>query len=178
MLIGSVFCLYPDQAIGDIYLSYAWTTAGELVRISSVCITHGLSAVTTYVGNCPAIGVMPNDWTFHHPGLGLISVNDQGPQHMHIPGAQMLLPILPPVQPTAVHIVNGVQVATKPVQWHHRVTLEHVTPGARLHYHQHTRRRGHTAETTPILPQNKGKHKSFRLLVFNTQVQISRRIQQ
>lgn len=177
MFIGSVSCLYIDQTVADVYLSFAWGVNGQLLRVAGVCVSHGLSVAVVELGICPAVGVQPNVWAIHGASLPLIRVTDHGPQHMNNLGAQALLPNLPPAQPTAVHNVNGVHVTTKPIPWHHRVTLEQAS-GARLHYHQHARRRRHTVQPTRILPQNRGSYKSFGRLQFNTQVQLCRRIEQ
>ncbi|KAI0701424.1 hypothetical protein C8T65DRAFT_579631, partial [Cerioporus squamosus] len=180
MFVGAVSCLHRDQMSADIYVTYVWTTVGQLIRISHVCVTYGLAIVVVQRGVCPQPGVIPNQFFVHGPSLVLIRVNDEGPQHMNVHGAPAQLPNAHLIQNghQVFHIINGFPVAGKAVPWHHRVTMEHATPGTPLHYHKHARRQGHTSNPPPILPQHRGTHKQFRRLVFSTQVQNCRRIQQ
>ncbi len=178
MFVGAVSCLFRGQIAADIYVSYAWTAAGHLLRIATVTLTYGLTGVFVQRGIPPQPGVMPNQWFVHPASLLLITVTDHGPQHLHVHGAPAQLPNAHLVQgPQIFHNVNGAIIALKALLWHHRVTLEHAVPGTPLHYHQHARRRGH-ADPPAILPQGRGSYKQFMRMTFSTQVQNCRRIQQ
>ncbi len=180
MFVGAVSSLRRDQKSADIYVTFVWTTVGQLLRITHVCVTHGLAIVVVELGICPAPSVLPNQFFVHGPGLLKIRVNDEGPQYMNVHGAPAQLPNAHLIQhgPQIFHVVGGFYVAGLAIPWHHRVTMEHATPGTPLHYHKHARRQGPTSNPPPILPREKGTHRAFRRMIFSTQVQNCRRIEQ
>ncbi|KAI0689582.1 hypothetical protein C8T65DRAFT_588543, partial [Cerioporus squamosus] len=171
--VGSNSSLFRNQIAADIFWEYVWTVIGQVHRIAHVCVTYGISVIVVQVGDCPAQGVLPQQWGFHAGSLVSVTVNDQGPAHMNVHGAPPNLPNANQINhgPNAFYIVCGNLVMAKPVPWHHRVSvrLNGVGDGI-LHYHKHAPREGH-GPPPPILPKDLGSHMAFTTLSFCTQVQ-------
>ncbi|KAH9924053.1 uncharacterized protein B0H18DRAFT_878264 [Fomitopsis serialis] len=176
IFLGSTGNLFPQQVAADIYLQSAFAQAVPMWRVATVCLSWGMSVVTTQRSLDQG-----NTWGFIFvPWRPRIHVHDQGirPVQVFIPhpiAGALAHQGLPPM---GLYNINGQLIIGWHSPWHHQVEVTSLLPlpPHELHYHTHERRRGHEHLVAPAIMNGPGaKHHIFRRLHYSSQVQNFRR---
>ncbi|KAJ8490133.1 hypothetical protein ONZ51_g2519 [Trametes cubensis] len=179
--VGSAGMLFQEQTAADFYFENYFNTPPNLPnqRVAVICTGWGMSMLYVQVGTR---AFQADQWSPLPNGLVFVVVGDHGVQP---PGGGANIPLdnQNTLAGTAgMHQINGRMVAGLRIPWHRAIVVNRVSVAGNirmLHYHQPQDRKGEHKEFVAPLPRPQDErpaYKTFRYLIYGTQVSSFRRI--